>query len=438
MRFVDIIEKKKIGQALTKDEIHYFIQGYVNGSIPDYQVSALLMAICFQGMNDQEIAWLTEEMLYSGDVIDLSMITGITCDKHSTGGVGDKTSLSLAPMVAACGVHVAKMSGRGLGHTGGTLDKVESIEGFQIALSQEAFIKQVNEIGLAIVGQSKTLVPADKKLYALRDVTATVNSIPLIASSIMSKKLASGADTILLDVKFGEGAFMTTLEDAQALASTMIRIGQHFQKDVRAMISNMNQPLGNAIGNALEVEEAIQTLKGKGPKDFTQLCIEAGSIMLLQAKKAASKEEAEAKLRQVIEDGSAFDKLVEMVKSQHGNINQIYHPELLPKANHVIAIHAKTQGYVKKLHALELGVLAMELGAGRRIKEDIVDPAVGIVLQKKDADYVNEGDVLAYVHTSHSLSDAWIQRFYDTFEFSNEKVDVPNLIYMVLDQESIK
>lgn len=437
MRFVDIIEKKKIGEALTKDEIHYFIQGYVDGSIPDYQVSALLMAICFQGMNDQETAWLTEEMLYSGDIIDLSMIDGVTCDKHSTGGVGDKTSLSLAPMVAACGVHVAKMSGRGLGHTGGTLDKVESIEGFQIALSQEEFIKQVNEIGLAIVGQSKTLVPADKKLYALRDVTATVNSIPLIASSIMSKKLASGADTILLDVKFGEGAFMTTLEDAKVLASTMIRIGQHFQKDVRAMISNMNQPLGNAIGNALEVEEAIQTLQGKGPKDFTQLCIEAGSIMLLQAKKATTKKEAETMLKQVIEDGSAFDKLVEMVKSQHGNINQIHHPELLPKASHVIAMHAKTQGYVKQLHALELGVLAMELGAGRRVKEDIVDPAVGIVLQKKDADYVNIGDVLAYVHTNHLLDDAWIQRFYETFEFSDEKVEVPNLIYMVLDKESI-
>ena len=437
MRFVDIIEKKKEGYNLTKEEIHYFIQGYVDGSIPDYQVSALLMAICFQGMSDQETAWLTEEMLNSGDIMDLSMVNGITCDKHSTGGVGDKTSLSLAPMVAACGVHIAKMSGRGLGHTGGTLDKVESIEGFQIALSQEEFLKQVNEVGLAIVGQSKTLVPADKKLYALRDVTATVNSIPLIASSIMSKKLASGADTILLDVKFGEGAFMTTLEDAKVLATTMIRIGQHFQKDVRAMISNMNQPLGNAIGNALEVEEAIATLQGKGPKDFTQLCIEAGSIMLLQAKKVTTKEEAEAKLKKVIEDGSAFDKLVAMVQSQHGNIEQLQHPELLPKAKYVIALHSKTSGYVKQLHALELGILAMELGAGRRVKEDIVDPAVGIVLQKKDADYVNVGDVLAYVHTNHTLEDDWKQRFYETFEFSDEQVETPKLIYMILDQESI-
>lgn len=437
MRFVDIIEKKKAGNCLTKEEIHFFIKGYVSGRIPDYQVSALLMAICFQGMNDQETAWLTEEMLYSGECMDLSMIQGVTCDKHSTGGVGDKTSLSLAPMVAACGVHVAKMSGRGLGHTGGTLDKVESIDGFEINLSQEEFMKQVNEVGLAIVGQSKSLVPADKKLYALRDVTATVNSIPLIASSIMSKKLASGADTILLDVKFGEGAFMATVEDAKALASTMIRIGQHFQKDVRAILSNMNQPLGNAIGNALEVEEAIQTLKGNGPKDFTQLCIEAGSIMLLQAKKANSIQEAQMQLKQVIQDGTAFEKLVEMVKSQHGNIEQVYHPELLPKAKYKVAIRAKTKGYVKQLHALELGVLAMELGAGRRVKEDSIDPAVGIVLQKKDGDYVEEKDILAYVHTNQLLEDAWIERLYASFEFCDEEVKPSNLIYMVLDQESI-
>lgn len=290
MRFLDIIEKKKEGHALEKEEIDFWIKEYVAKRVPDYQVSALLMAIYFQGMNAQETANLCEAMLYSGDRIDLSKIAGRKADKHSTGGVGDKTSLSLAPMVAACGLKVAKMSGRGLGHTGGTLDKVESIDGFSITLSEEAFIQQVNAIGLALIGQTQSLVPADKMLYALRDVTGTVNSIPLIASSIMSKKLAAGADTILLDVKFGEGAFMPTPEKAEELAKAMIAIGTHFGKDTKAMISNMNQPLGNAIGNALEVKEAIATLRGEGPADFTTLCLEAGSIMLLQNNIANTKE----------------------------------------------------------------------------------------------------------------------------------------------------
>lgn len=432
MRFIDLIEKKKQGQALSKEEIEFWIQGYVKGEIPDYQVSALCMAIYFQGMNAQETAWLCEAMLYSGDTIDLSSITGRKCDKHSTGGVGDKTSLSLAPMVAACGAKVAKMSGRGLGHTGGTLDKVESIDGFNITLEESAFIKQVNEIGLALIGQTQSLVPADKLLYALRDVTGTVNSIPLIASSIMSKKLAAGADTILLDVKFGEGAFMPTPEKAEELAKAMIEIGKHFGKDTKAMISNMSQPLGNAIGNALEVKEAIETLQGKGPKDFTELCLQAGSIMLVQTQAAKTQEEARVLLQASIEQGTALEKLKDMVAYQGGNIEQIMHPEVLPQAKEIVEITAKESGYVKELHALQLGTLAMQLGAGRRTKEDTIDHAVGIVLNKKDGDEVNVGDVLAYVHTNTALDQAWINEFYATYTFSQEPVEKQPLIYKIV------
>lgn len=432
MRFVDIIEKKKEHQALTKEELHFFISEYVKGTIPDYQVSALLMAIYFNGMEEEETAYLTEEMLHSGDMIDLSSIPGVKCDKHSTGGVGDKTSLSLAPMVAACGVKVAKMSGRGLGHTGGTLDKAESIEGFRVDLTIDEFLTQVKEIGLAIIGQTGTLVPADKKLYALRDVTATVNSIPLIASSIMSKKLAAGSDTILLDVKYGEGAFMQTAKDAQKLAETMIRIGQHFHKDVRAMISNMNQPLGNAIGNALEVKEAIATLQGKGPKDFTELCLKAGSIMLMQAGKAEDEISARSMLQNVMDDHRAMDKLLEMVKAQGGNIEQILHPELLPQAKEILEITSKECGYIKDVHALTLGTLAMQLGAGRMVKEDTIDPAVGIVLNKKDGDYVEKGDILAFVHINRPLPEHWLEDFYGAFHFTKEVVEKSDLIHKVI------
>lgn len=432
MRFVDIIEKKKEHQALTKEELHFFISEYVKGTIPDYQVSALLMAIYFNGMEEEETAYLTEEMLHSGDMIDLSSIPGVKCDKHSTGGVGDKTSLSLAPMVAACGVKVAKMSGRGLGHTGGTLDKAESIEGFRVDLTIDEFLTQVKEIGLAIIGQTGTLVPADKKLYALRDVTATVNSIPLIASSIMSKKLAAGSDTILLDVKYGEGAFMQTAKDAQKLAETMIRIGRHFHKDVRAMISNMNQPLGNAIGNALEVKEAIATLQGKGPKDFTELCLKAGSIMLMQAGKAEDEISARSMLQNVMDDHRAMDKLLEMVKAQGGNIEQILHPELLPQAKEILEITSKECGYIKDVHALTLGTLAMQLGAGRMVKEDTIDPAVGIVLNKKDGDYVEKGDILAYVHINRPLPEHWLEDFYGAFHFTKEVVEKSDLIHKVI------
>lgn len=432
MRFVDIIEKKKRGESLSDEEIRFFIEGYVSKAIPDYQVSALLMAIYFQGMQEAEIAALTEAMLASGDCIDLSMIPGVKCDKHSTGGVGDKTSLSLAPMVAACGAKVAKMSGRGLGHTGGTLDKVESIDGFQVNVDAEHFIRQVQEIGIAIIGQSGQLVPADKMLYALRDVTATVNSIPLIASSIMSKKLAAGSDTILLDVKFGEGAFMETASDAEALARTMIRIGTHFKRDVRAMISNMNQPLGNAIGNALEVKEAIATLCGNGPSDFYELCLRAGSIMLIQAKLADDEQQARAMLEKVVHNGAALEKLKEMVRVQGGNVEQIEHPHLLAQAREILAIPSREEGYVKALHAMELGTLAMQLGAGRMVKEDMIDPAVGIVLHKKDGDYVVQGDILAYVHTNHPVSKDWLERFYQTYTFTQQEVIQRDLIYKVI------
>lgn len=432
MRFIDIIEKKRDGKKLTQEEIQFWIKGYVDESIPDYQVAALCMAIYFQGMDNEEIAWLTDAMMHSGDIIDLSDIPGIKADKHSTGGVGDKTSLSLTPMVAACGLKVAKMSGRGLGHTGGTLDKVESIQGFNVSLSEEQFKKQVSEIGLALIGQTSEVVPADKKLYGLRDVTATVQSIPLIASSIMSKKLASGSDTILLDVKFGEGAFMKTPEDAEKLASTMIAIGNHLGRDTKAMISNMNQPLGNAIGNALEVKEAIATLKDEGPADFKELCMSAGAIMLMQGKIANNEQEARALLQEVLTNGKALHKLKEMVAAQGGDVDMIDHPEKLPQAKEIIEMKAKQAGYVKELNALQLGTLAMMIGAGRKVKEDTVNFAVGIVLNKKDGDYVHENDVLAVVHTDTPLSDDWIKQFYDCFTYSNEPVTKSPLIYKIV------
>lgn len=432
MRFIDIIEKKRDGKKLTQEEIQFWIDGYVEGSIPDYQVSALCMAIYFQGMDPEEIAWLTDAMLHSGDIIDLSEIKGIKADKHSTGGVGDKTSLSLTPMVAACGLKVAKMSGRGLGHTGGTLDKVESIEGFNISLSEEQFKKQVNEIGLALMGQTSEIVPADKKLYGLRDVTGTVQSIPLIASSIMSKKLASGSDTILLDVKFGEGAFMKTPEEAEKLATTMIAIGKHLSKDTKAMISNMNQPLGNAIGNALEVKEAIATLKDEGPADFKELCMNAGAIMLMQGHLALDEASAKAMLQEAITSGKALEKLRQMVQAQGGNVDMIDHPEKLPQAKEVVEIKAVQEGYIQELNALELGTLAMMIGAGRRVKEDTINFAVGIVLNKKDGDFVKVGETLAYVHTDTPLTEEWIKNLYNCFIYSDKPVKKSPLIYKII------
>ena len=359
-------------------------------------------------------------------------IAGVKVDKHSTGGVGDKTSLVLGPMVAACGVKVAKMSGRGLGHTGGTLDKLESIPGLQIQISKDDFIKQVNEIGIAIIGQSATLVPADQKMYALRDVTATVDCIPLIASSIMSKKLASGSDTILLDVKYGEGAFMQTKEEAKRLAQTMIEIGQHLGKDTRAAISNMNQPLGKAIGNSLEVIEAIDTLNGSGPEDLLNLCLEAGSHMLVQAKKCKNEESALKMLKRVIDTGQALDKFKEMVKYQHGNDEYIGNPELFTKAKLIIEVKAKQAGYIQTLEAKTLGIVSMKLGGGRQTKDDVIDHSVGIILNKKVGDQCKVGEVLAYIHANNEVSDELINELYGAYKIVDFFVEKPILIDEIL------
>lgn len=432
MRFLDIIEKKKNKLALTDEEIQFWIDGVTDGSIPDYQTSSLLMAIVLNGMDERETAKLAEAMMNSGDVIDLSEIEGIKADKHSTGGVGDKTSLALGAMVSACGLKVAKMSGRGLGHTGGTLDKLESIEGFNIFLTEEQFKKQVIEVGLSIIGQTGELVPADKKLYALRDVTATVNSIPLIASSIMSKKLASGSNTILLDVKYGEGAFMQTIEDAKKLATAMISIGNRLGRNTMAMITDMNQPLGNTIGNALEVEEAIQTVQGNGPKDFTELCMCAGEIMLMQGKIANSKEEARKMLKEAISSGKAFEKLLQMVEAQGGNIEQIKNTKLLPQSKFVTEMKSKESGYVENIHSMQLGILAMHLGAGRATKEDSINYAVGLKMNAKKGDKVNIGDVLCTVYHDEELKPEWIDNFYKTFTYSDSKVDPIPIVEEIL------
>ena len=432
MRMLDIIIKKRENKELTPEEIRFFVNGYVDGTIPDYQASAFTMAVVFNGMTKKEIGVLTDAMLHSGDVIDLSSIKGVKVDKHSTGGVGDKTSLALGPMVAACGAKLAKMSGRGLGHTGGTLDKLESIPGVSIAISRENFIKQVNNYGLAIIGQTGDLVPADKKLYALRDVTGTVESIPLIASSIMSKKLASGSDAILLDVKFGTGAFMKTIEDAEKLARTMVEIGDELNRDTRAILTDMNQPLGLAIGNNLEVKEAINTLKGHGPHDFVELCLAAGSIMLVQAHIAENEKEARRMLGRGIADGSAFEKLKQMIGAQGGDVSYLEHPEKFPVSKNHIEVIAKEEGYVCRIDALEIGESAMRLGAGRATKEDIIDPSAGIVLSKKVGDKVNIGDKLCDVYTNIDNYDSIIEDIHNSFKLSKEKVDVSPIVHKVI------
>jgi len=432
MRFLDIIVKKREGKELSTEEIRYWIKEYVAGSIPDYQVSSLLMAIVLRGMNDRETSDLTLAMMHSGEVIDLSMIKGIKVDKHSTGGVGDKTSLALGPMVAACGAKLAKMSGRGLGHTGGTLDKLESIPGFNCYLDKEQFVKQVNDINIAIIGQTSSLVPADKKLYALRDVTATVDSIPLIASSIMSKKLAAGSDAILLDVKYGDGAFMKTPEAAIELAQSMIDIGTDLGRSVRAMITDMNQPLGKAIGNALEVKEAVETLKGNGPQDFTNLCVIAGSNLLVQAQIAKDVIEGKAMILQAIDSGRAFEMLKTMVRAQGGDTAVLDNVALLPTSRHVTPLKAGKLGYVQHLNALSLGVFAMKIGAGRETAEDVINPAVGIVLEKKEGDYVARGDILAYIHHDEVLEQDWLNDFYNSYRIGSEKVRDNPLIYKII------
>ncbi|MCM3358853.1 pyrimidine-nucleoside phosphorylase [Psychrobacillus sp. MER TA 171] len=432
MRMNDIIEKKRDGHALTKEEISFFIDGYTNGSIPDYQASALLMAIYFKDMNDEERANLTMAMVNSGEQIDLSAIEGVKVDKHSTGGVGDTTTLVLGPLVAACGVPVAKMSGRGLGHTGGTIDKLEAIEGFHVELSSEQFVKQVNEIKVAVIGQSGNLTPADKKLYALRDVTSTVNSIPLIASSIMSKKIAAGAGAIVLDVKTGGGAFMKTAEDARNLAKAMVQIGNSVGRQTMAIISDMSQPLGRAIGNALEVQEAIDTLKGNGPEDLTELCLTLGSQMVVVGEKAETLEEARAMLKKVIDDGSALEIFKQFIKWQGGNENVVDNTDLLPKAAFVTELTAKEAGYVTYMEADEIGTAAMLLGAGRATKESEIDLAVGIILNKKVGDRVEKGESLATIHANSEDIQDVVNKLHKNIQIEAAQKDAPPLIYEVI------
>jgi len=429
MRIVDVIEKKRDGEALSDEEIRFFIKGYTDGTIMDYQASALCMAIVWRGMNKREIATLTDAMEHSGETIDLSSIKGIKVDKHSTGGVGDKTSLALGPLVAACGAKLAKMSGRGLGHTGGTLDKMESVPGTSIAIDEKRFIKQVNDIGIAIIGQTAEIDPADKKLYALRDVTGTVESMPLIASSIMSKKLASGADTILLDVKFGSGAFMKTIEKAKELATTMVDIGDSLHRDTRAIITDMDEPLGLAVGNALEVKEAIATLHGQGPRDFVELVTEAGAIMLEQAHLVKTHEEGVKRIQDAIADGSGFEKQKQLFAAQGGDISYLEHPEKFPLARYQTPILAAKSGYVKRIDSLTIGVSAMKLGAGRATMQDEIDMSAGIVLQKKVGDYVEKGETLAIAHTNKTGVEDVLKDIHDAFVLTEEQVVVHPIVH---------
>ncbi len=422
MRMYDLILKKKQGGELSTDEIRYMIEGFTEGSIPDYQMSAMTMAICFRGMTPRETVDLTLAMRDSGDVLDLSGIKGVKVDKHSTGGVGDKTSLALTPIIAALGVPVAKMSGRGLGHTGGTIDKLECFDGFTTALSEEQFAGNVNTIGIAIAGQTANLAPADKKLYALRDVTATVDQMSLIASSIMSKKLASGSDAIVLDVKTGNGAFMKKLEDSRALAKEMVSIGTMAGKKTVAVITDMDQPLGRAVGNSLEVREAIDTLRGEGPADFKEVVFALGSQMLMLAGRAADEKEARALMDGVIEDGSALDKFAQFVRAQGGDAAPVYDTSLLPVAGKTLEVTAKESGYVHRILAEDIGIACMTLGGGRETKESAIDLSVGIILEKKNGDAVSDGEVLA---TIYGNDDAKMQAAYEKIAHAYEIAKEP-------------
>ncbi|GAA0346887.1 pyrimidine-nucleoside phosphorylase [Bacillus carboniphilus] len=429
MRMVDLIQKKRDGHELTTDEINFIITGYTNDTVPDYQISAFCMAVFFQGMSERECADLTMAMVESGDQIDLSAINGIKVDKHSTGGVGDTTTLVLGPLVASLGVPVAKMSGRGLGHTGGTIDKLEAVPGFHVEIENDQFTKLVNENKLAVIGQSGNLTPADKKLYSLRDVTATVNSIPLIASSIMSKKIAAGADAIVLDVKTGAGAFMKDLEDSKKLAKAMVDIGNQVGRKTMAVISDMSQPLGYAIGNALEVKEAIDTLKGEGPEDLTELCLTLGSYMVYLAEKASSLEDARNKLQEVIVSGAALETLKVFLRSQGGDDSVVDDPSKLPQASYVYELEAKEDGYISELVADSIGTAAMWLGAGRATKESSIDLAVGLVLRKKIGEFVKKGESLVTIYSNSENVDQVKEKLYDSIRLSNENVEKPTLIY---------
>jgi pyrimidine-nucleoside phosphorylase len=426
---VDLIAKKRDGKELTKEEISFIVEGYTSGDIPDYQMSAFTMAVFFQGMTANEQAELTMSMVQSGDTIDLSAIEGVKVDKHSTGGVGDTTTLILAPLVAAVGVPVAKMSGRGLGHTGGTIDKLEAVKGFHVEIDKKEFIELVNKNKVAVVGQSGNLTPADKKIYALRDVTATVNSLPLIAASIMSKKIAAGADAIVLDVKTGAGAFMKNLEDAKALAQSMVNIGNNVGRQTMAVISDMSQPLGFAIGNALEVEEAIDTLKGKGPKDLEELCLVLGSYMVYLADKASSLEEARRMLQEVIENGKALESFKTFLAAQGGDPSVVDDVAKLPQAAHKIEVNAEKDGYVSEIVADEMGTAAMWLGAGRATKDSEIDLAVGLMLRKKVGDEVKKGESLVTIYSNKEDVQEVKEHILKNISISSEKVEAPSLIY---------
>lgn len=425
---IGIIEKKKLNQELTKEEIHYWIKNYVKGTIPDYQSAALLRAIRLNGRTKQETFDLNEARRNSGETFDLSKIPGIKVDKHSTGGVGDKTTMALCPMIASLGLKVAKRSGRGLGFTGGTLDKLESIPGRSTTLSPHDFIEQVTHIGRAIIGQSEEIDPADKKLYALRDVTATVDSIPLIASSIRSKKLAAGCDCILLDVKYGSGAFRPTKEKAEELAKCMVEIGNYFHKDVRAEITSRNEPLGNAVGNILEVEEAVRTLLGKGPKDFTELCLSSGATLLRQAKLFNSREEAVKALKETISSGKALRVFKSFVKAQGGDVSYIDDRSKFPKARYSFEVRSVKEGYVSARNTRGIGLVSRRLGAGRETKDDIIDTAAGIVINKKIGDKVNKGDLLATRYSERPSVSTLSADILNDYDFSSTPVEPPKVV----------
>ena len=429
-RMVDLIIKKRNGNELSTDEINFIIENYVNGSIPDYQVSSLMMAIYFNPLSSRETLDFTTAMLKSGDEIDLSPIKGIKVDKHSTGGVGDKTSLVVAPMASALGVKLAKMSGRGLGHSGGTLDKLESIPGFTIELESERFFEQVNKIGLAIIGQSANITPADKKLYALRDVTGTIESEGMIVASIMSKKLASGADHIVLDVKVGKGAFMKDLESAKSLAKAMVKIGKLANRDTVATITNMNQPLGRAVGNSLEVIEAIETLKGNGPEDFTELCLQLTAEILLVTGMTDNIDNALALAEKTISSGSALNKLKEMIIAQGGNPDVINDYSLFKEAGEVIELTYQNDEivYIESIDAEEIGIASVMLGAGRQKKEDDIDHSVGIVLNKKVGDTLQNGDLIATVYANGKNTNEAVKKILDAYVLTNEVVEKPLVI----------
>ena len=433
MKMYDIIDKKRQGYQLNKNEIEYFIKEYVKNNIPDYQVSALLMAICLKGMTDEEITNLTIAMANSGDTLDLSQINGITVDKHSTGGVGDKTTLIVGPIVASLGCKVAKMSGKGLGFTGGTIDKLESIDGYKTNIKRQDFLNQVNKIGISLISQSENLVPADKKIYALRDVTATVNSIPLIASSIMSKKIAAGSKCILLDVKVGSGAFMKTIEDATKLAQTMVNIGNMAGRETKAVITNMDIPLGHEIGNILEVKEAIDVLKGNGPEDLTYICIELATYMYMMCTKR-SKEESMALVKKALNDGSAFKKFRELVIAQGGNVNLIDNQELFLKPKYTIELKAKNSGYIEHIDTGKIGIISCNLGAGRNKKEDAIDYTAGITITAKTGEFVNKGDVIAKLYTSKKFDIQELNDMYlNAITISKKQPPKPQMIYKIID-----